>query len=301
MDFSKLHYFRTIAKLGNLSQAAEVLYISQPGLSRYLTRLEQEVGVPLFQRRKGRIELNTYGQVFLAAVEQAFDSLDRGVNSAQQLYARDQNILSISCSIEDYLTDLIAEFSPQCPEIGVRQLPFSGDDLERQLLAGTLDLAICAHPPKHSRLTFDLLSQCPYVLVCHENHPLGTRAEINLQEASRERFLCENPRLGRAQLEEICLSCGFMPTISHQVESGNTLLRLLEANAGVALMPLAYYLNINARQRGHHLHAISLRNNIPMAQIGVVHLGDRPGAPAAERFVAFLHESAQKEATEFTA
>ena len=69
MDFEHLNYFRTVARLGNLSQAAKELYISQPGLSRYLTKLEQEIGVPLFERRKGRIVLNTYGQIFLTNVK----------------------------------------------------------------------------------------------------------------------------------------------------------------------------------------------------------------------------------------
>ena len=64
MDFSQLNYFRAAARHGNLTHAAEELYISQPGLSRYLSRLEEELGVPLFERRKGKITLNTYGQLF---------------------------------------------------------------------------------------------------------------------------------------------------------------------------------------------------------------------------------------------
>ena len=52
--------FYTVAKCGSLTKAAEELYISQPGLSRYLSRLEDELGVPMFERRKGKIILNTY-------------------------------------------------------------------------------------------------------------------------------------------------------------------------------------------------------------------------------------------------
>ena len=78
MDFSQLNYFRAAARHGNLTRAAEELYISQPGLSRYLSRLEEELGVPLFERRKGKITLNTYGQLFLANVNLAFDQLEQG-------------------------------------------------------------------------------------------------------------------------------------------------------------------------------------------------------------------------------
>lgn len=146
MDFPHLDYFRMVAKLGNMSQAAKKLYISQPGLSRYITRLEEEIGVPLFERRKGRIVLNTYGQLFLANVNLAFDQLEQGVEAVRQLYFKDQNVLSVSCSIEDFLIDHLKEFSPRHPEIGIRQYTYPFSELETQLVRQNLDLAVCAHP-----------------------------------------------------------------------------------------------------------------------------------------------------------
>ena len=52
MELSQLRYFIAVAKLGNMSKAAETLFVSQPNLSTSISRLEEEVGVPLFERRR---------------------------------------------------------------------------------------------------------------------------------------------------------------------------------------------------------------------------------------------------------
>ena len=65
MELSQLRYFIAVAKLGNMSKAAETLFVSQPNLSTSISRLEEEVGVPLFERRRGKIALNQNGELLL--------------------------------------------------------------------------------------------------------------------------------------------------------------------------------------------------------------------------------------------
>lgn len=62
MDITQLQYFRTVAHLEHITQAAEELHISQPNLSNAIKRLETSLGVALFERRNGRIFLNDYGK-----------------------------------------------------------------------------------------------------------------------------------------------------------------------------------------------------------------------------------------------
>ncbi len=70
MELLQLEYFKMIAKTQNISAAAKELHVVQPSLSQLLKRLEQEVGVPLFDRVGKHIQLNTYGQVFLKYTEE---------------------------------------------------------------------------------------------------------------------------------------------------------------------------------------------------------------------------------------
>lgn len=84
MELSQLRYFIAVAKLGNMSKAAETLFVSQPNLSTSISRLEEEVGVPLFERRRGKIALNQNGELLLKSVEQAVSLLDAGVQAVPE-------------------------------------------------------------------------------------------------------------------------------------------------------------------------------------------------------------------------
>ena len=296
MDFSNLNYFLAVARHGNLSRAAKELYISQPGLSRYLSRLEDEIGVPLFERRKGKIELNTYGQIFMSNVSLAFEQLNKSVETIHQLYSRDQNILSVACSIEDFLIDRLKDFSPLHPDIGIRQFSYSLSEIETQLVRQNLDFAICAHPIQNDKIKYDQLSNCPWVLLCHEDNPLAAEHSIFLSQAHNETFICESARLNRRQLEGLCQKVGFVPRVSHEIENGYILTNLLEANTGVALMPMAFALKIDTHFPNHHIKVLMLKDDkLPHSQIGIAYLAEKTQSVSAVSFMEHLHKWAKKE------
>lgn len=299
MDFSQLNYFRAAARYGNLTRAAEELYISQPGLSRYLSRLEEELGVPLFERRKGKITLNTYGQLFLANVNLAFDQLEQGVEAVRHLYSKDQNVLSVSCSVEDFLIDQLKEFSPHHPEIGIRQYTYPFSELEAQLVRQNLDLAICAHPIHSNIVRYERLSQCPYVLICHRDNPLSALGSVCLEQAQTQFFICENSRLSKSRLTSLCQPSGFLPKVSYEIENGYILFNLLEANHGVAVIPLAHFLKINSHFPGHHLCVLPLKDkHLPMSEIGAAYLPEHGRSGSTAVFLGYLRMRAGQELAE---
>lgn len=129
MEIAQLRYFAAVACLGNISKAAQELYVTQPNLSKSIVRLEEDIGVPLFEHRKGKILLNDYGRCFLDRVNRALAELDDGVLSVQRMYESSQNILLLGCSIDDFLPDVLREFALIHPEIGIRQFCCSTPEL----------------------------------------------------------------------------------------------------------------------------------------------------------------------------
>lgn len=121
MEIAQLKYFAAVARLGNVSRAAQELYVTQPNLSKSIARLEAELGVPLFEHRKGKILLNDYGRCFLASVDLSLGELENGVQCIQRMYEAAQNILALGCSIDDLLPDVLRSFAQSYPEIGIRQ------------------------------------------------------------------------------------------------------------------------------------------------------------------------------------
>lgn len=129
MELTQLKYFQTVAKLGSVSKAAEELYVTQPNLSRSIARLEKELGVPLFEHRRGKIVLNEYGRIFLTSVNSSFSELSTGIHTIQRLYDSNQNTLSLGGSVDDILPDILIEFSMKNPEIGIRQFDCSPKEM----------------------------------------------------------------------------------------------------------------------------------------------------------------------------
>ena len=96
MELSQLRYFMAVAELGNMSKAAQALFVSQPNLSTSISRLEEEVGVPLFDRRRGKIVLNQNGELLLESVKRAVDTLDAGV-PVLSMHAPFETVSKLDC------------------------------------------------------------------------------------------------------------------------------------------------------------------------------------------------------------
>ena len=85
MEWQRLEYFQTLARVQHMTQAAEMLSISQPALSRSIAGLERDIGIPLFDRQGRSIILNRYGIMFLERVNRILKEMNDGLNEIQQL------------------------------------------------------------------------------------------------------------------------------------------------------------------------------------------------------------------------
>lgn len=83
IEFYQLEQLLTIAKVGTISKAAEVLLISQPALTRSIQRLEDELGVQLFDRKKNKVELNANGKLAVELFEKLLNDKEKIVNTLQ--------------------------------------------------------------------------------------------------------------------------------------------------------------------------------------------------------------------------
>ena len=75
---SQYRIFYAVAKTGNISKAAKELFISQPAISKAISKLEESLGLPLFTRNSRGVQLTVEGQVLFSLVSNAFDTLNRG-------------------------------------------------------------------------------------------------------------------------------------------------------------------------------------------------------------------------------
>lgn len=197
MELQQLKYFKAVADKGKISEAAESLFVSAPALSTSISRLEKELGCPLFDRTSNRIRLNAQGQIFLKHINQVFDSLDSAKQEIQQsLQPQSPRISLLSVNTAMWVNP-IAAFLSEHPEytlsntsISLPKLVQKGLDPEYSFL-----LAYDSILPDYLAEELDsifLIEAYPMVAI-HKDHPLADRAELDIRMLANEKLFMPNP------------------------------------------------------------------------------------------------------------
>ena len=298
MEIAQLKYFAAVARLGNVSKAAQELYVTQPNLSKSIARLEEELGVPLFEHRKGKIILNDYGRCFLSSVNLSLSELENGVQSIQRMYEASQNILALGSSIDDLLPDVLRSFALVHPEIGIRQFGGSPTDLADRLSRRTLDLAITARPVGGDTLVFEELGRSEFVILVGRDHPLAGQRAVSVGALAGEKLICDRSRMDAQTLSGLCRAHGFTPNIVFEVENTSLVYSLLSSNRGVAFMPMAQLRKINREYPDSGIHMVLLEDAVEPASLGLLYRRDYDWSAAARTFAQFLRDWLDTEARE---
>lgn len=296
MDLTQLKYFQVVARTGNLTKAAQELFVTQPNLSKSIARLEAELGVPLFDHRKGKIVLNEYGRVFLSSVNLSFSELDTGVQTIKRLYDASQNVLSLGCSIDDFLPEVLKEFSLLYPNIGIRQFSCEPNELARKLRDRLIDLAVTPQPIDNETLHYQELGRKEFIILIWAEHPLAEHASVSISELAGERFICDRSRMNADTLKKICSAYDFEPNIAFELESTELIYRLVEGKAGIAFLPLAQHIKkMFQPDSGGGVRLLYLKDDIPPARLGLIYQNDYQFSTAANCMRDFLVDWLKKE------
>ena len=267
MDLTQLKYFQAAARTGNITRAAAELYVSQPNLSKSITRLEEELGVPLFDHRKGKIELNDYGRMFLSSVDIAFSELSSGVQNIQRMYAASQFVLSLGCNIRGYLADNLPAFSSAHPEIGIRQLDCTTPQLIDHLLDRSINLALSNEKLVDERIDFRLLGSKHYVIALHADHPLANRNSVSFAQLGLQ-LLLRYLTLPSGQSASGLSEHGLLD-VGYEIQSTDLVYGLLEANRGVAAIPIAMGCQMIDAHPSTNVRLLSIEDSMPPVIIGI--------------------------------
>lgn len=187
MNLTHLRYFCKLAETQHYTLAASELYISQPGLSGAISSLENELGIPLFEKKGRNVRLNKYGKEFYNYVTEALKILDNGVAIAQEHAGGLSGTVDIGCipTISgNYVSYVTRLFKTQYPKIRFNLYQGQTNSLLTGLSEEKYDLCFCSyneHLPGMSSVP--ILTQ-PVVAAVHKNHPLASRESITISELS---------------------------------------------------------------------------------------------------------------------
>ncbi len=239
-DLTQLEYFRTVANLQHITRAAEELHISQPNLSNAIKRLEQSLGVKLFDRRNGRVFLNAYGKVFLSGVNDAFASLAAAEKkiAEMKLDMRSEPI-AVASSMQLYTEELVESFMHAYPtsSLPVTQEVTSSEEIVRRFWNGLLDEALIPRledPP--GIITWTPVFVNRVGLLVSASHPLAQNTFVELSELKRYPFVCNNLGIGHDMIVRLCAQGGFVPRIIYESNNSSSIGLWIEKCRGISFI-----------------------------------------------------------------
>lgn len=241
MELHQLQYFKTVAALQNMTKAAQVLAVSQPALSRSISKLEEELGVPLFLRQGKGIRINRYGRLLLQYVDRALGEIEAGRRVLGELQQPNKGTVAISFlqSLGAHtVPDLLSKFRLEYPDVGFKLYQNPTPLLQIQLEEGEIDLCLCAPIMGSENITWVPLFSEELFLVVPATHHLAAKDHIALREIATEPIITFKKDYGlRILVDQLFKEAGINPPIMFEGEDIPTVSGLVGANLGVTLIP----------------------------------------------------------------
>ncbi|MBM7843172.1 LysR family transcriptional regulator [Herpetosiphon giganteus] len=286
MEFSQLRYFEAVARLGNVTKAAHEQHIAQPSMSKALQALEQEVGVQLFDRVGRGVELSDAGHVLLPYARRILAEIQA---ARQALQARaDLTVGHVSLGVTPtvgtrLIPQALAAFNRRYQGIQLELHEAGASELVELLNAGVVDLAIVS-ALVHGVESTTLLSE-PLVVAVSQQHRFAQRQSVLASELRDEGFILfpQGYELRNYTLQ-LCEQAGFAPRIVLDGGEMDTVVSLVAAGLGVAVVP---QLAIDQRIG---LHALTIADGGLHRTLRLIRHSQRQPSPAAAALHQVLHE-----------
>lgn len=240
MEIYPLLYFKTIAKTGNLTQAAEQLMISPPALSNALKRLEQNLGVNLFDRVGRNLVLNRFGQAYLPYAEKILALTQEGNELMLHMQQEQRHHLAVADMTHVFASHIISEFLTQHPEILLRRDYVDPDRCKTIDLVQTYDFAIGStngmnRGDLHS---LRLRSGRAVVALVNRSNPLSAQESVALKDLAHLPMIAYAAgQPGRTMLDHLFEPLGIAPTVVYEGNTPHAMIPALERNLGIFLQP----------------------------------------------------------------
>lgn len=241
MNIRDLQYVVAVAEERHFGKAAAKCHVSQPALSGQIRKLEDSLGVALFERTNRTVQVTPVGERIIAQARRLITLSDEIVATAQA--AKDPLSghfrLGMISTIAPYLSPLILPaIRRELPDLSLSLMEGLTSDLEDRVVNGELDGAILATAPGDSHLTDIALYDEPFWIALPDGHPLAGHEAIDLGEiAVEELLLLADGHCLRDQVLDACNANTGAANANTRETSLETLLALVESGDGVTLVP----------------------------------------------------------------
>ncbi|MGD8414506.1 MAG: LysR family transcriptional regulator [Candidatus Latescibacterota bacterium] len=240
-NFNHFYYFYEIARHGSFTAAAGELMVSQSSLSIQIKQFEKELGGPLFDRRKGGVDLTEKGVVAYQVADRVFHEIDRLQSSLMETERRIRGMLSVGTvnSIGVYvLPQILTAFKARFPEVQIK-IDFKGAEKVLDMLySGKLDFAIIPWNRRYPDLTGVKITHNKLFLVAPADHPLAGKPSVSPRDLEAFPFVgYEDGMQTRSMIDSLFKRMSV--SVEYSIESANTatIKHMVMAGMGLGFLP----------------------------------------------------------------
>jgi DNA-binding transcriptional LysR family regulator len=246
MKLRQLQYFNAVAEELSFSRAAIKLHVAQPSLSIQIKTLEDEVGARLFERDKRHVDLTPAGRRFRGRVEQLLSLADSAKAEARSAECGLQGTIAVGYTalsmFSTALPSVIRQYRQVAPNVTMtlRELP----SLEQihELDERHLDLGVLRKVDVRAPKGIAIVEwyRTPLVVALPKDHSRAKQEALSLTELKNDAFIMYPRRAGTGiywQVLELCTAAGFRPRTVREVLESSTMIGLVAAGVGIAIVP----------------------------------------------------------------
>jgi DNA-binding transcriptional LysR family regulator len=243
IDFRLLHSFVVVAETEHVGRASERLHISQSPLSRQIQKLEEQIGLRLFERERQRIRLTDDGRWLLSEARDLLARADRLERDAERMVHGERGRLSIgfvSAALwHPILPKTLRKFQRSHPHVQLQMRALTSEAQVLGVQKGDLDLGFVRRGPHADLVSLPLFDE-PFALALPSRHRLSSRETIRRLDLREERWIglsVDFHPAARAHFAELGKCLGFAPEVGHETGDRATILGLFASGLGIALLP----------------------------------------------------------------
>lgn len=261
MKLQQLRYLREVAKRGlNLSEAAEALHTSQPGISKQIRQLEDELGVDILVRNGKRVvDVTKPGRAILDIAERILQDTENLKQVGREFRDQAAGTLTIATTHTQArysLPRVVSAFKQRYPKVRLTLIQGSPPQLAEMVIAGEADIAIATEAlDQYPKLLALAAYQWRHCLVVLERHPLLKERRVTLEMLTRYPIITYDPAFaGRTRIDDAFRAQELAPKIVLSAVDSDVIKTYVELGLGIGIIAMVAF----DEKRDRHLRAIDI-------------------------------------------
>ena len=243
IEFRHFKYFLALAEDLHFRKAAERLFISQPGLSRQIKQMEENLGITLFERHNRKVELTIAGKYLHNELKNNFNRLENIIAYTKLLSdGIDGNLKLgyVGSAMQKVIPELLIQFRNKYPNVHFSLNEMENNKQIQSLLNQEIDIGFVRMDRVPRGLNIKPVLKETFSLVLPKSHKLTESSFKNLSQLKDEHFIFFEPSYGKSTYEKVTQifdDSGFSPLFSHYTVNASSIFRLVENNLGISIVP----------------------------------------------------------------